>query len=194
LNEQPDSAANCAELAEIALKCGFTCVRPLDPQKIRVRQEVREACAENKCGYYGNNWACPPACGELSDCADRIHGYESGIIMQTTGRLADEFDWDGMLRLGEEHAARVSAFSDAVLPCYPRSLVLGAGGCRVCEPCAYPAPCRFPQKMTCSMEAYGMLVSEVCSDNGLKYYYGAGTLTYVACFLTRRPQTIKDKM
>jgi len=28
-----------------------------------------------------------------------------------------------------------------------------------------------------------MLVSEVCQKNGLKYYYGPGTIAYTSCFL-----------
>jgi predicted metal-binding protein len=53
-----------------------------------------------------------------------------------------------------------------------------------CKTCTYPdAPCRFPEKMSASMEALGMVVSDVCKDNNLPYYYGAGTLTFVGCVL-----------
>jgi predicted metal-binding protein len=63
-------------------------------------------------------------------------------------------------------------------------LSLGSGGCRRCKKCTYPdAPCRFPEKKFASMEAYGMLVTQVCQDNGLDYYYGKGTITYTSCFL-----------
>jgi predicted metal-binding protein len=180
-----NEGADCDRLAGLALKCGFTSVRLIDPQKIKTYDDVRAACAADKCGYYGKNWACPPACGTLEDCDTKIRRYESGLVMQTTGILANKFDWNEMLHLGKEHSEHIAAFSEAALADHPQSFVLGAGGCRICESCAYPAPCRFPQKMTCSMEAYGMLVSEVCSAAGLPYYYGEGTLTYVACFLTR---------
>ena len=29
-----------------------------------------------------------------------------------------------------------------------------------------------------------MIVSDVCKANNMKYYYGAGTLTYTGCILT----------
>ena len=35
------------------------------------------------------------------------------------------------------------------------------------------------------MEAYGMLVLEVCKANDLQYYYGPTTITYSSCFLIR---------
>ena len=58
---------------------------------------------------------------------------------------------------------------------------IGAGCCMICETCSYPdSPCRFPQKKISSMEACGMLVSEVCQKNDLKYYYGPNTISYVA--------------
>ena len=34
-----------------------------------------------------------------------------------------------------------------------------------------------------SMEAYGLLVSDVCRRSGLGYYYGTGTMTYTSCVL-----------
>ena len=73
---------------------------------------------------------------------------------------------------------------EALRPLYPKLLPLGAGCCTRCKDCTYPdAPCRFPEKMVSSMEAYGMLVLEICKANGLSYYYGADTMTYTSCFL-----------
>ena len=63
-------------------------------------------------------------------------------------------------------------------------LALGAGCCTQCAVCSYPdSPCRFPEKMVSSMEAYGMLVLEVCQKNGMAYYYGPNTIAYTSCFL-----------
>ena len=63
-------------------------------------------------------------------------------------------------------------------------MVLGAGACTICKECTYPdEPCRFPDKMISSMEAYGIVVSDICSANNIPYYYGPNTLTYVGCVL-----------
>ena len=37
------------------------------------------------------------------------------------------------------------------------------------------------------MEGYGLLVSQVCKDNQMQYYYGPNTVTYTSLFL------VKDK-
>lgn len=68
----------------------------------------------------------------------------------------------------------------------PEFLPLGTGCCMICKTCSYPdAPCRFPQKRISSMEACGMVVSEVCRQNHLKYYYEPNTIAYVACVLVK---------
>ena len=45
--------------------------------------------------------------------------------------------------------------------------------------------CRFPERMHSSMEANGLFVSQVCKDNGVKYYYGPDSICFVGCFLFR---------
>ena len=62
--------------------------------------------------------------------------------------------------------------------------IVASGGCTVCPKCTCPdTPCRFPDLATPSMEAYGLVVSDVCRDSGLPYYYGPKTITYTACML-----------
>ena len=78
-------------LKKLALECGFSHVGNLNADTIRVIPEVRAACAENKCGKYGKNWVCPPACGTLEECEKRLHSYKNGLILQSTAELEDEF-------------------------------------------------------------------------------------------------------
>jgi predicted metal-binding protein len=171
---------------ELAVKSGFTRVGDLRVDTIRVREEVRAACADNVCRAYGSNWSCPPACGSLAECEARIRGYKTGLILQTTGLLEDSLDYESMTRIAGEHEDHCAAFAEAVKALCPSSLLLGAGACKRCKTCTYPdAPCRFPDRMITSMEAMGMVVSDVCKDNHLPYYYGPNTITYVGCALLR---------
>ena len=71
------------QLKALAIECGFDHVGDLDADTIQVRPEVREACAEDKCQSYGKNWICPPACGTLEQCSERIH---SSPVHRRTGR------------------------------------------------------------------------------------------------------------
>ena len=171
-------------LKELALSCGFSHVGDLDVDTIVVRPEVRESCAANKCRSYDKNWACPPACGTLEECSERIHRYKKGLILQTTGTLEDSMDYEAMMELAADHGKHMDAFCDEIRRRFPQALIVGDGQCKRCKSCTYPdAPCRFPEKSTSSMEALGMVVSEVCARNQIPYYYGPGTLTYVGCVL-----------
>ena len=172
------------EIEELAFSCGFSHAGKLYTDTILVRKEVRDSCAENKCKAYGTNWSCPPACGELSECEARIREYKHGLILQTTGNIEDSFDFEEMANLEKVHSKSLKKFSVEIKKRYPNSLVIGAGACTTCKECTYPdEPCRFPEQMMSSMEALGMVVSDVCKANNIPYYYGPGTLTYVGCVL-----------
>jgi predicted metal-binding protein len=169
---------------ELARECGFSYTGALDVSTIRVRTEVRDACAANKCNAYGKKWSCPPACGTLEECEARLRKYQRGLILQTSGELEDALDGEAMMQIAEDHGKHLDDFGAKLHDLFPKSLLIGAGACKRCETCTYPgAPCRFPDKMIASMEALGMVVSDVCKDNGLPYYYGPNTMTYVSCVL-----------
>ena len=168
----------------LALEAGFTHAGVLDAATIELKQEVRAMCADNSCGRYGKNWSCPPACGELDELRQQIAGYRRGLLVQTVGELEDSFDIEGMMDTERRHKANMEALQAVLLEQYPKALALGAGSCTKCKDCTYPdAPCRFPRQRMASMEAYGMLVNEVCRANGMAYYYGPDTLAYTGCFL-----------
>jgi predicted metal-binding protein len=177
------------KLVSIALECGFSHAGSMDVSKVVLREEVRATCAVNKCKAYDANWSCPPACGTLAECGERLRKYQNGIILQTTGALEDSFDYEGMQALGKKHSVNLGVFGERTEAMFPVSMLLGAGACSLCrdmldKPCSYPgSPCRYPRRMHHSMEAFGMVVSDVCTGNGIAYYYGSGTLTYVGCFL-----------
>ncbi len=65
---------------------------------------------------------------------------------------------------------------------YLNNKVLGSGSCRLCTPCAYPKPCRYPDKMIYSMESVGIDVVSLCKvlgydlqwyQKGKPYLYGS---------------------
>ena len=166
-----------------ALKTGFSAVYSLDVSTLIPRADVREMCAADKCGAYGKNWTCPPYCGTLVECAEKLQTYQQGILVQTVGKLEKTIDTKGYRRAEEEHLKMVHTLYKELRREYPEALCLGSGGCRVCKKCAYPEPCRFPEEAISSMEAYGLFVTQVCRDNGAEYHHGEKTVTYTACIL-----------
>ncbi len=176
--------ADMEHLKALAAGAGFTYAGPLDVSTIRLLDEVRDMCAANACGAYGHNWSCPPACGPIDALRRVISQYYIGLLVQTVGELEDEFDGEGMMETEADHKRHFDTLHGRLLQEWPNLLALGAGTCRRCAECTYPdAPCRFPDRRVSSMEAFGMLVSEVCKANGIRYYYGRGTIAYTSCFL-----------
>lgn len=172
------------QLKELALESGFSHVGYLDVATLETRVEVRASCAENKCRTYDKRWSCPPGCGTLEECEAKMRQFQRGLILQSTTQLEDAFDVEGMQELGEHHAKYFDTFIKKLRPLYPKAMAMGTGACSLCKECTYPEdPCRFPDQMTSSMEALGLVVSDVCKSNDLPYYYGPGTLTYVGCVL-----------
>lgn len=171
------------EWIEKALELGFSQAAPLDIGTLVPRLDVREMCAADKCGAYGKNWTCPPHCGTLEDCTQRIRSYHRGVLLQTVGTLEKTIDTKAYRRTEQRHLEQFHRFSAEIRNTYPKALCLGSGGCRICKTCAYPNPCRFPETACSSMEGYGLFVTQVCRDNGLAYHHGDRTVTYTACVL-----------
>lgn len=168
---------------ELARASGFTEVSPLDTATLRPMEMVRSACSADRCRSYAKNWSCPPFCGSLAQCARQLQQYPRGLLLQTVGKLEKTIDTKGYARIEAEHRQRFYGFCDQLRKVYPHALCLGSGVCRVCTCCAWPEPCRFPEQRICSMEAYGLFVTQVCRDNQCAYHHGERTVTYTACVL-----------
>lgn len=172
------------QLMALALEQGFDHAGALNVSALHFDPAVREMCAADRCGSYGRCWTCPPGCGTLEEIGEKASRYHRGILVQSTGQLEDDFDIDTMMDTEKRHKASFLALAEIIRKEYPNCLPMASGGCTICQSCTYPdAPCRFPQLAIPSMEAYGLMVSQVCKDSGIPYYYGAKTLTYTACIL-----------
>lgn len=172
------------KITELAKAQGFSQAALLDCRTIELKPEVRQMCEANTCHMYGKCWSCPPGCGSLETCREKIAGYRYGVLVQTTGQLKDDLDGETMMETEALHKEHFYAFERVLRKQYPDMLAIGAGCCTKCAECTYPdEPCRFPKEAFSSMEAYGMVVTQICQANGLAYYYGPCTITYTSCYL-----------
>ena len=171
------------EVIEKAKELGFEDIGIMDMDHLRFLPEVREMCASGKCHMYGKSWVCPPACGSIEEAEQRARVFRQGILVQTVGKLEDEFDGEGMMKaekIQKRRFRKLARWMRNQGECLP----LSVGCCTVCESCTYPKnACRYPLAAMPSMEAYGLLVSEVCEQAGRKYYHGKGSIAFVSCVL-----------
>ena len=98
------------EITQLAMDIGFTHTAPLDPKILTLKPEVRQMCETNSCGQVAKRWSCPPGCGSLEQCRERIAQFSRGILVQTVGTLEDELDGEGMIDtelLHKEHFLKI---------------------------------------------------------------------------------------
>ena len=154
--------------------------------------EIRAMCAEDKCHNYGRSWSCPPspACGDITLVQEKIRRFDCGILIQTTGAMSDPYDMEAIRRTEDRQKQKFDTLVRQVRMILRREgrgqgcMPMSSGGCRRCFQCTYPdKPCRHPDLLYPSMEAYGLWVSRVCEASGVCYNYGENTITFTGCLL-----------
>ena len=171
---------------EQCLEVGFTNGAYVKLDTLTLLPEIRDMCADNKCGKYNTCWSCPPACGTLEDLQENLKTYDYGYILQVTGQMEDSFDYETIQRVEQD----CNRFLDVLVPKLRTQCTkvhpMRVGTCKLCQKCAYPdAPCRFPEDVSPSMEAHGLWVSKECEKANLPYYYGPNTMTFVVMVLIK---------
>ena len=170
------------EIQELIDSCGFDATGKCSAGELVTRPEVRAMCAADKCQQYERNWACPPACGSIESFQKLIDERETCYVCQSFGELEDSFDFETMVAVEKLQKERFEKLNEVVKAQYPDALLLSAGTCGICKECTYPdSPCRFPEKSLVSMEAAGLVVSEVCTVAGVPYNHGPNTISYTGC-------------
>ena len=177
---------NEKKLIDQAIRMGFTHAGRLNLEALIFMPEVRQMCSADKCHSYNKNWRCPPACGSIEDASKKASEYNFGLIVQTTGDMEDDFDYETIQITSKKHTENFYKLIKELKKDHTDLLPMGAGTCTLCETCSYPdEPCRHPDISISSMEAYGLWVSKVCELSGIPYYYGKQKLTFTSLYLLK---------
>lgn len=178
-----DETVRLAE--KLAVQAGFRTAL-FEADLLRPDPEVRRMCAENRCARFGASWSCPPACGSLKELSERMAGYDVGLLLVSVTEIDGDFDLDGIRDADLLHKKRFDTVVRQVRQLFPECMPMAAGSCTRCVKCTYPnAPCRHLDRLYPSMEACGLIVSDVCTACGLRYNNGPSTITFVSCILLK---------
>ena len=101
-------------LMALAAENGFSHWAAADMSALTPRQDVRDMCCADRCGRWNASWSCPPACGTLEQTAADIRRFDAGLVVQTTGALADEFDYAAMEDIQRRHKRSFESFARQV--------------------------------------------------------------------------------
>lgn len=180
-----EEEADMNTLEQIMEKAGVHEFGIVPTADIRFMSEVRAMCEVNTCRSYGKYWTCPPGVGTVEECRDRCRAFDTMLVFTGKYDLEDSFDFEGM-------TAGMAAFKDIarVIDAEMKELggeylLLSNEGCDFCGgSCTYPdAPCRHPDRAKGSLEGYGIMVSELAKQAGIKYINGPNTVTYFGALM-----------
>ena len=171
-------------MLHLAEEVGFSHFGLFQAGALSFRQEVRDMCRSGRCGSYGTRWSCPPYCGTLKESAEKAKRFHMGILLQMTGTMDDDFDVECMRQTEQAVKNNLNIFVKRLSEKHIFCLPMTAGACTRCEECTCPdRPCRFPDEVFPSMEAYGLIVNDVCTAANVRYNYGPRTITFTTCVL-----------
>lgn len=164
---------------------GFTHAVFLQPLLLQCKSELRAYCNPQECPNHGQNWVCPPGCGTLEECRDKVREFDAGILLQSVTNLTPPTDMETYRRLSTAHNLRFRGFVETVWRDFEKVLSLTTGGCVFCETCSYPKPCRKPKLKMESLSAFGVDVGALCEKAGLNYSFREDMLYLTALLLVK---------
>lgn len=174
------------ELLQFSVQTGFANAAVVNTDDIVFNSAFRPLCAENICGKYGANYACPPACGTVEEMRRRVLCYRRALVLQSVWKIDNPFD-DGQIKPAKrQHNAwtrQVAARAGGP------GLMAGASGCDLCSPCLMVRgkPCCFPELRFSCMSAYCIFVKDLADHCGMDYDCGKGMIAFfsIYCFQER---------
>jgi predicted metal-binding protein len=157
----------------------------ISTRRITFEPSVRDICAKNQCGGYGRNWSCPPDCGDIDTLIETARGFDNALVFQTVWPIEDCFDIEGMNAAQKKHFEATLKLRELLKPLLPQRFLTLSVVCKQCEECAKlkNQPCGHPESMISSLEAYGILVSDLAGASGMDYLNGENTVTYFGAIL-----------
>ena len=177
-----------AELLALAAELGFGRAAVLATEEIPLEPAFRKYCADNVCGKYGANYACPPDCGATEEMARRLRAYRRALALQTCW----PFD-------GRDGGERDPVRQNAAQPADPgacRTLRRrpDGGGQRLRSVQPLPAggrgsPAAFPDWRFSCMSAYCVHVAKLAERCGMDYYAEGSVHLFSLCCFDRREES-----
>ena len=139
-------------------------------KKYQDREKFMAFCQE--CPRYDSLWSCPPLSFDVDEflapypwinllCA-KINLEDETIRAADTAEKIKTIGWDIVSTVKRETDERLRKLEGQI----PKSLSLSSGGCNLCKSCTRKSgrPCRQPDKMRFSLDAFGFDLTDITKD------------------------------
>lgn len=145
----------------------------VEPSQIQIDKPKFQTLCKNGCKVFGTKWSCPPASPTYNSTKKAVV-----VVLWMNNIIESKNEYTKVKAINSILKSRLYK----LLLQYPNTQILGSGSCRLCQKCNYPALCKHPDKMICSMESVGIDVNSLCKSfghtlqwykKGEKYKYGS---------------------
>lgn len=147
--------------------------------------EFRKLCMKNECGCYGTTWGCPPGSCTESEAADIVNSYSRTLIVSRRYPMPPKNDRAAFERISKEVQNNIRNISVVARSKGLENLPLGDGGCTYCTKCAYPKPCRYPDRKVISISGMGIDMEKYLGQQGIPFRFEKEFVTLYAFILFR---------
>ena len=135
----------------------------------------RSLCKDNLCGKYGTNWACPPGFSEHMDSLSEQ--YDNTLLLSRTF-ACDPRDRDAVEECNSVMKATLRSVVEHLRSSGIECRGFSDGGCDLCQTCAYPDPCRFPDRVMPSVSAIGIDMGAYLESVGERFEFRDDSVTF----------------
>jgi predicted metal-binding protein len=151
----------------------------IDPKELEFSERIRWICS-NECPMYGKSWACPPAVGTVTECAQHCGEFDSCLMISTITEVSDITNIQETLATRPAHEEVTARVAQRMRLFGVEPYVLSTEACALCERCTYldGQPCRFPDKMHPCVESHGINMLPLLEKLGLEFQYGENVVTW----------------
>lgn len=173
------------EMTALAAAEGFSAAQVVDTGKIVFDPSFRTYCAENLCGQYGVNYACPPDCGSVEEVKKHILAHRHALVLQTMHQVEDYSDKAATKAAKSFHNAASLRLMTKLRSAGVPGFLVGSGGCSLCQPCKRKQglPCAFPELRYSCMSAYCIFVKKLADEAQMEYDCGPGLLALFGMYV-----------
>lgn len=169
-----------SEMLALAEEEGFRAAM-IDTSEIEFDPRFRDFCAENLCGKYGANYACPPDCGTPEEMRRRLSAHPRAMVFRSVWPLPDLQDSAAIREAKRGHNLAMLRVVDRLRAAGCGGVMAGASNCILCARCAIldGKPCPFPDRRFSCLSAYCVFVRKLAERCGMDYVAEPG---HVALF------------
>lgn len=136
--------------------CEYAFLRQSD---IMYSVRLRDNC-EMFCPNFNTNWSCPPNTGSIDENIAKCQRYQYGLLVSGYPLLDEELIQNSnepLFVLSRRHMnARYLELGKQLEAMSGNPALILRTFCVLCKKCAYPEPCRFPEKSSRSVESHGI--------------------------------------